>query len=378
MLYLLYMPTEGAVFDVPVNADTSIKKKGFDDSSTVPFSGLNNPEGKDKLITKSRGDTELRKEWVSRFTTPLERVTTSTNPTETLQNYGLDAKDLYKTWGRNTQRKNRENNIRVNIQTIVNLEKMRPGCSRTLFEEFGIENFARYPEEVLIRQYDNRNNKELSYGVMIMNKSDHNGAFNYDTETIRDMDYQLGNLDYGIRIIECNSKIELISSLGNLDNRYGDRKKIDFAVVGAHGSRTGMTIGRPESGFANFFNNIAQTFFIPTKYSLQNTDMNNPLFQKIKDYFIVEPTWLLWSCSTGKNFNGFGKKLSKGLEAQVIAPDKVSSGFSVSISKNQEGKLQFHQSYDKYSLPRKMFSYIRPLSFRKLRSRIFNKGNEMR
>jgi hypothetical protein len=207
-----------------------------------------------------------------------------------------------------------------------------------------------------------------------MNKNDHNGAFNYDGPAISDMDNQLEGLGYGLRIIECNSKVDLITSLQKLNRRYGDRKKIDFAVVGAHGNRTGMTIGRPSSGFANFFNNIAQGFFLSTRYSLHNSDMNKPMFQNMSEYFSEDPTWLLWSCSTGKSIGGIGKKMSKELEAQVIAPDKVSSGISVSITKNPEGRLQFKQSYDKYSLPRKMLSHIRPTSFRKLHSRVFNRG----
>lgn len=307
----------------------------------------------------------------------LER-SKNNNTKDILENYGLDSKKLVKTWAHNSRRKEKKSVVERNLENIKILESKHPGSSKQLFEEFGIENFGRYPPEVLLQQYENRNNKDLPYGVMIMNKADHNGAFYYDTQVIDDMNKQLEDVGYGIRIIECNSKIDMLSSLDNLNTRYGKNQKMEFAVIGAHGNRTGILLGRPSSNFAHFFSDLAQGFFKSSKYTLNRGDMNKPIFQRLKGYFKENPTWLLWSCSTGKRFRGIGKKISKELGAQVIAPDKPFSIHSVTITKDREDRLQFNQKYENKNLVRRLISYIHPLTHRPIRSRTYEHGKPVR
>jgi hypothetical protein len=336
------------------------QKKGSDGSADVPYIGLSNG---------SMHTAQVREALSPSITTQFEPAAPLVTIKEVFQKAGLDENKLTEVWRLNAPSKNYEFYVQSNLETIHAIESERPGISKVLFNEFGIENFGRYPSDVLIKQYDNRNNKDLQYGVMVMNKSDHNGAFNY-RGAYSSMASQLEDLDYSMRIVEVNTKKEMFASLEDLSVRYGEGQKMEFAVIGGHGRRTGISLGRPLSSFKRFFHTVANMFYLSNSYELHKRDINNPLFQKIKGYFREDPTWLLWSCSTGKK-KGIGEEISKEQEANVVAPRHPTNFDSINITKNGDGRLNFentsfydHRYYRRHN-PKFLLGSEKPRIFRK-------------
>ncbi len=96
--------------------------------------------------------------------------------------FGIDGKQAIKAWELAVMKKaptyrTGDASFLENLPSLANLEAQRHGIGKVLQEEFGINDFARYPEELLIEQYDTRNRSDLPYGVIINPWYDHNGAF---------------------------------------------------------------------------------------------------------------------------------------------------------------------------------------------------------
>ncbi|GEM_PF-4027077 len=70
--------------------------------------------------------------------------------------------------------------VERNMNTIVALEKKAPSSARVLWKDFGIRHFARYPVDILLRQYHSREDTTKRYGVAIMATNDPGGHLSRD------------------------------------------------------------------------------------------------------------------------------------------------------------------------------------------------------
>lgn len=189
-----------------------------------------------------------------------------------------------------------------NMEAIRTLEKERPGIVNFLISKFGIYNFGRYPESLLIRQYDEYENQELPYGIVLFAEDDHNGFLFENKDELDEMAKKLKDR-YALRFMEANGKKELLRLFTRLRLKYGQNHKISFAIVGSHGNKELLTLG----------------------------NVNNPgdreIFMKdIVDYgkrkyklFDDNATIILLACRSGQS-KSVGSAISKVLDTTVIAP----------------------------------------------------------
>ncbi len=252
-----------------------------------------------------------------------------------IKEWGLDKRSLFEAWGKTATSKDEDNKpgistedfIANNIATMFALEKVRPGICKTLFDEFGIADFERYPEEALVAQYDNRD-KDMPYGVSIDAREDHNGALGSDNDRIRRKLYaDLAALGYGLRIYEADGR-DVLKSLHAATKRYGDKNKISFALIHQHGSEDAIGEG---SGQA-----VTKTH---VRRALEHAD--NRRVREVRDYFVENPTLILASCSTapiGEIFKEFG--------FNVIAPQIPTALRKLDVAQSDTpGELKFAGEY---------------------------------
>lgn len=214
-----------------------------------------------------------------------------------------------------------------NISAIKTLESQRQGIVEFLNKNFGIFDLGRYPAEILIRQYDERDNDEMPYGVIFYPRGDHNGAFYGDYDAFQDLFKQLKN-KYEIRVGEGASKIDIVKLLYRLDKKYGQKHKISFAIIGGHGTENSIHFG------GNAEKNLLSTSDL--------RDERHPA-SKERQYFEQSPTFILVSCSTGAE-HGIAEELANVMHATVIAPDQPTNLKSINID-IENNRLNFSVEY---------------------------------
>ena len=221
--------------------------------------------------------------------------------------------------------------VRNNLERMDELEKERPGCVRVLREEFGIENFARYPKELLIEQFDTKDDQSLPYGIVINPKADHNGAFagGPDGGAIANVWKTLKG-KFRLRIFEASSRFGVARTLIRTEQRYqhDGGGKIAFAMIGGHGEPDSIQFGDGENAVRLGIDDLGGSVGVAAK----------------NKFFEPNPTIILSSCSTGK-YGGIGQELSAVLGARVIGPDVPTPLPSVSVSLDASGKPKFDVTY---------------------------------
>lgn len=226
--------------------------------------------------------------------------------------YGLDPDEIIDVWNGSYTENGPQPSIRSNMNMVFVLEDERPGIARVLYEKFGIRNFERYPESVLQAQFDERDNTEKPYGVMLQATHDWNGAFGHGSlggsdRQIWEKLFRQIKARYALRIVEAKNKVEVARRLIGLNKTYGKHHKIAFALIGGHGTKDHITLGGTHR-----------------KNMILFEDLAGKAAQRTGGFFAPNPTIVLASCSTGAE-GGIGQELSKVLGAKVIAP-KVPSG----------------------------------------------------
>lgn len=192
-------------------------------------------------------------------------------------------------------------------------------CTSVLFREFGIKNFSRYPTELLVRQYDERNDTKKPYGMLMFSTFDHGKAFNSEDDrmVMRSLASQLGE-GFAMRFGEAGSRFELVKRLLTTHKRYGN---ISFGLIGAHGADDMFQLG-----------------FGGERKEISVEDLKGAATEKIGELFEEGATLILESCSTGAD-RGIAEELSKKLGLKVIAPKEDSGGIeTIKANISQYGK----------------------------------------
>lgn len=257
------------------------------------------------------------------------------------QNYSSDLlKSLYYT--------------EINLEMIKAIEQKCPGITKVLMKEFGIRDFGRYPEEMLVKQYKQRNNLDLPYGVIIMPFTDWNGAFYHDQQIFRDFFRKIDGR-YALRIVECKSLIDIGRILLQLNKRYAPENtnkntdsnekttlakghRITFAIIGGHGTANSIQFGN-KSPFSELY----------------QEDLSNKGIQRVSYLLDEDPTIILASCSTGQE-EGIGQSISKIYKGKVIAPKIPSSLLWINVEFNNLGNPVFSAEYNTHDTRRTYIS----------------------
>ncbi|GIW59224.1 MAG: hypothetical protein KatS3mg087_0290 [Patescibacteria group bacterium] len=215
----------------------------------------------------------------------------------------------------------------MNLKMIFELEEAEPGICAVLQEEFNISNFARYPKDMLLRQYRERDRTDKKYGIVIYPKSDWNSAFYDAQDGLLTLDANVR--DHAIRIVECETKTDVARFLIKCRNRYGRDNKIAFGVIAGHGSPESITFGGTDT--------------TDSRHVFTKEDLKGRGVSRITDFFDKDATLILISCSTGKT-EGVGENLSQLLDLKVIAPDEPTNISAIQATKNN-GHLEFQVRY---------------------------------
>jgi regulator of replication initiation timing len=232
------------------------------------------------------------------------------------QKYGINASNIKSAWNLYPLKQNKDypiNNIEENIIKMDELESKRPGIVKCLFSEFGIKEFHRYPTNVLIKQFDTKN-QDVPYGIVLFTNNDHNDAFDADKEIIESVFEQTDNKIL-MRIAEFESKVSVLKNLALFNKRYGEKNKITYLILGAHGWERSI-------GDIAYF------------------DLDGKGALRVKDFFVDNPEIILVSCSTGAE-KGMAQKLSENYNATVHAPSIPTSLKNISVDFNEINKPHF-------------------------------------
>ena len=236
-----------------------------------------------------------------------------------LKIYGISVGDIKFAWELfQTENKGvKINNIERNIKKIKELEFNRPGIVQSLFSEFGIKEFHRYPTDVLIKQFDTKD-QDLPYGIVLYTNDDHNDAFDLDREIMETMFKQTDN-KLLMRISEFQSRFSFLKKLASFNDRYGEKNKIEYLLWGDHGWQA--AIG-----------------------NIGNLQLNGEGAKRTKDFFIDKPEIILASCSTGAE-GAIAQKMSEIYNATVHAPSIPSNLQKVLINFDSQNKLHFEVEF---------------------------------
>jgi hypothetical protein len=268
-----------------------------------------------------------------------------------------EAEEILKWWTQTTEK--RFQAIEANLKTIRAMEQKHPGITKVLMNEFGIRDFGRYPEEILIAQYEQRDNLDIPYGVVIYPYADWNNALYSQYDTFRRFFPKIDG-KYALRIVECRSLLDIGKALLTLNKRYAPENttnhlgqiekntltrghKITFALIGGHGSEGSITFGN---------NNPSA--------ELNKADLlSGEGIKRISTLLEDDPTIILVSCLTGKE-QGIGQTMSEVYKGKVIAPNEPTNLQDIDVQFDNLGKPIFSVEYRESEVS-KTYSLGKPL-----------------
>ncbi len=220
----------------------------------------------------------------------------------------------------------------MNLDAIVALEYADPGAAQVLANDFGIHNFARYPISVLRTQYRNRDNKDQSYGAMLLARSDHNGAFhasNGESTMIDRFAEELKRHDTEIRIYEVDTPMAVLRALFKARHKY--EQELRFALVSGHGRQNSVQFGDALTPDARMYSDKMY--------------MTAPEFQeRVTGLFANDAKVVFDSCSTGKDF-GVASVTREIFEVDTAAPIRPTKLQELGVQDAGQGRFTIKPAY---------------------------------
>lgn len=244
--------------------------------------------------------------------------------------FKLPAEEILRVWKMSHIVEQRASVIAINLVAAKLLEKARPGISETLHREFGIACFGRYPEDLLIKQFDERNDTERKYGLILNTRADSNGAFYTDRELWSKL---LADLQGKIclRVAESSGGIALPMTLARVYTHYQPSSKVGhkiaFLIGGGHGTVSNITLDER-----------------PDVRDISLSDLFAGSYKRIGEYFEKDAMIILNSCFTG-NENGMAQVLSEEYGLHVIGPTSPTQIKTLAVSWKDGEHVQIEPSY---------------------------------
>jgi len=220
-----------------------------------------------------------------------------------------------------------EYSIQKNLNMLLSLEREQPGVATVLYNNFRICNFGRYPEEMLLAQARDINDKNKPYGIIVYPLHDDNGAFFAHKEIFKKMFQQTQGV-YNIRVTEAASKLDVARSLVRLDTLYGDTQKISFAILGGHGSRNSIQLGEKTHSGKLSVEDLKQSH-IKTKRNEKSG------IERTRKFFINQPPIVLVSCHTGEK-EGPAEHLSRTHNTTITGPSDSTWLKAITVKKEND------------------------------------------
>ena len=241
-----------------------------------------------------------------------------------LHAYGLTFADIERAWDMYPASGTSSfQNVPENLNKMQKIEEERPGIVKALYSDFGIKEFRRYPVEVLIKQFDDKD-KDEPYGVVLFTNADHNQSFDLRSEVIKSLFNQTSEHGIGMRVTEFDSRYEIMKRFAMLNDKYGEKNKMSYLFLGAHGEE--------------------DSFGVSYTQGVNKKDIDGGGTKRLKDFFIKNPEIIMASCSTGAE-NGIGQKISENFEATVHAPNKPTNVKAIDVNFGEDNKPHFKITY---------------------------------
>lgn len=252
---------------------------------------------------------------VSHFTSPDFNI---------LGQFGLNWQETLLAWRDSAEDSDNMTQLyTANLSSLYSLEKKRPGAARILQDRFKLRSLGKYPMELLIRQYDERDDPSKPYGIVIWSTFDSGGDGYQDIDTFQGLFKQVDRLGYSLRIYECDTRQDVVKALKTTKQKYG---KAEFGIVNSHGGPDTMVelSGR----------------------NIKADDLRRKSALIARDAFVEKPTFILYGCETGFS-KGPADELSAITEGTVIAPCKQTAlnKIEARIDPNNKSRLDFRVSY---------------------------------
>lgn len=246
--------------------------------------------------------------------------------------YGLNYDLTMQAWEESTSPEKVPEIVKKNFLQVLKLEEKRPGITLILSKDFGINDFARYPIEMLIKQYDERENLELPYGIIMNARGDYNGFLYQNERVYQRLLEQLEDVGYGVRVLEAGTRYDIARKLITLDKKYGREAKISFGVFSGHGSETSIE-----------FSELVRSGKEPGVFTKEDAQGRGVM--RLSIFFIKDPTIILNSCLAGSE-KGLVREISK-IGGYVVG-SKIEGNLQEIKVVRKEGKLYFKVFYYKH------------------------------
>ncbi len=267
--------------------------------------------------------------------------------TSLVEKFGLNGEQTLKLWKESCSKEKMSIAVQENLERMISLEQAYPTSVRTLHNQFGISMFGRYPFDILLAQYEERNLEEKSaWGCLIYARNDWSGAFYADSQKSRSISIlssvfeQAKKEGFRLRVIEASTSEELLTRLKVMHKKYGE---ISFALANGHG--TSGTIALGASGRKNSevnMDDIAKPNIYDRIFKGKGKYVQIAK-EEMQRIFAKGATLILNSCSTGEA-NGVAEKLSE-YGINVIGPKKDTSIKSIRFQSIDE-KINFEVEYN--------------------------------
>jgi hypothetical protein len=244
--------------------------------------------------------------------------------------------------------------IGKNLDAIAQVEKASPGGAKYLHERYGITLFGRYDPKLLadiVRMDEDIAKGRMAPpkhpGMMIMPKTDYNGAFiryDFPKELV---------LKHGCRIYEVGTTDDFRKTLANQAERFGRQ---EYLIVCGHGTAQSIQLGEPKGK--------------PTgKYFLWSQNVMGAGEYGIKEHLVENPRIILISCKTGlsmaraEQLSGMGRpvdgvkrgelayppiavSMSLTYNAMVSAPERSTNIKTLDASEGEHALVLLAEFYD--------------------------------
>ncbi len=218
-----------------------------------------------------------------------------------------------------------------NLKTMCNIERKITGGVKRLLKDYGIHEFNRHPQKILINQLKEES-VDRPYGVVIYPHSDHNNNFDKKDTVFKNF-YEKDKKNRLLKVFEVGSNHDLLKYLIKLKRKY--KHKISYLILGGHGSTEGVE-------FADMFMSY-KAGTSQGELTKDVLDKREKTLKMISEFFTPDATIVLVSCSTGAE-GGFGSKLRDKINLRVLAPKEDSNLKKLEF---KDGKLEVEYNVEK-------------------------------
>ncbi len=243
-----------------------------------------------------------------------------------LEKHGFPFLDTINAWlaSRRAKTEQLADTFLENLKAVRDLDAQREKGAQTLRERFNLKALGRYSTNMLVRQFDEKDNATMPYGVVVEAVNDHNGAFFGIKHPLNSLSDQLANEGVGLRVFEVGRGSSALRMKRSIEEHYpGNKAK--FALVGAHGSPASMefnSVGSENQGYLS-------------KDFVSNSKLLIPAMEEILD---PEATVILVSCETG-GVDNMADALTKKLHGRPVIAHKKPVLLRSVAAKVTDGKV---------------------------------------